>query len=181
MALKKQLKDKDGNTIYPDVGLNLDDVVYSDDPTEPVENPEPWVKSSDIVGGESLSTLANGAAVEVIGTTTGNSANYAWKFADGRLINFQKYNLSGNVTITWGSVYSGVQLVPRNYAVPFIATPVIVVTLDHNSASGNCWIATANEAGVASATKPGGYQLVRPTQMSGLVTQVSVVAYGFWK
>lgn len=29
---KKQLKDKDGNTIYPDVGLNLDDVVYSDDP-----------------------------------------------------------------------------------------------------------------------------------------------------
>lgn len=32
MAYKKQLKDKDGNTIYPDVGLNLDDVVYSDDP-----------------------------------------------------------------------------------------------------------------------------------------------------
>lgn len=29
---KKQLKDKDGNTIYPDVGLNLDDVVYADDP-----------------------------------------------------------------------------------------------------------------------------------------------------
>lgn len=36
MAIKKQLKDKDGNTIYPDVGLNLDDVVYADDPTEPV-------------------------------------------------------------------------------------------------------------------------------------------------
>lgn len=35
MAYKKQLKDKDGNTIYPDVGLNLDDVVYSDDP-EPI-------------------------------------------------------------------------------------------------------------------------------------------------
>lgn len=44
---KKQLKDKDGNTIYPDVGLNLDDVVYSDDP-EPVENPEPWIESGDI-------------------------------------------------------------------------------------------------------------------------------------
>lgn len=48
MAIKKQLKDKDGNTIYPDVGLNLDDVVYSDDPTEPVENPEPWIESGDI-------------------------------------------------------------------------------------------------------------------------------------
>lgn len=45
---KKQLKDKDGNTIYPDVGLNLDDVVYSDDPTEPVENPEPWIEPSDV-------------------------------------------------------------------------------------------------------------------------------------
>ena len=48
MAIKKQLKDKNGNTIYPDVGLNLDDVVYSDDPTEPVENPEPWIESGDI-------------------------------------------------------------------------------------------------------------------------------------
>lgn len=181
MAIKKQLKDKDGNTIYPDVGLDLDDVVYSDDPTEPVENPEPWVKSSDIVGGESLSTLASGATVEVVGTTTGNSANYAWKFADGRLINFQKYNLSGDATSTWGAVYSGVKLVPRNYAVPFIATPVVVVTPDHNSTNRDCWIATLSEAGSASATKPGGYQVVRPTSFSGMITQVSVVAYGFWK
>lgn len=34
MAYKKQLRDKNGNVVYPDVGLNLDDVVYSDDPTE---------------------------------------------------------------------------------------------------------------------------------------------------
>lgn len=38
MAYKKQLRDKDGNVVYPDVGLNLDDVVYSDDPTEVVED-----------------------------------------------------------------------------------------------------------------------------------------------
>lgn len=44
---KKQLKDKDGNTIYPDVGLNLDDVVYSDDPTQ-TTTPEPWIESGDI-------------------------------------------------------------------------------------------------------------------------------------
>ena len=44
---KKQLKDKDGNTIYPDVGLNLDDVVYSDDPTQ-ITTPEPWVGTGDI-------------------------------------------------------------------------------------------------------------------------------------
>ena len=35
---KKQLKDKNGNIIYPDVGLNLDAVVYSDDPTTSVQD-----------------------------------------------------------------------------------------------------------------------------------------------
>ena len=34
---KKQLKDKDGNTIYPDVGIDLDNVIYGDDPT-PISN-----------------------------------------------------------------------------------------------------------------------------------------------
>lgn len=48
MAYKKQLHDKDGNVIYPDVGINLEDVVYSDDPTEPVESPEPWIKNTDV-------------------------------------------------------------------------------------------------------------------------------------
>lgn len=47
MAYKKQLRDKDGNVVYPDVGLNLDDVVYSDDPTEEV-TPEPWIETGDI-------------------------------------------------------------------------------------------------------------------------------------
>lgn len=38
MAYKKQLRDKNGNVVYPDVGLNLDDVVYSDDPSETIDN-----------------------------------------------------------------------------------------------------------------------------------------------
>lgn len=48
MAYKKQLHDKDGNVIYPDVGINLEDVVYSDDPTEPIENPTPWITNDEI-------------------------------------------------------------------------------------------------------------------------------------
>lgn len=139
------------------------------------------VSSDNIVGGTSGDTLANGALVEVVGTTTGNSANYAWKYADGRLINFQHYTLSGNATTSWGSVYSGVQLVPRNYAVAFTAIPIVMAQLDWTSASGNCWLAQANEAGSATVDHPGGYQLVRPTSMSGLTTGASIVAYGFWK
>ena len=45
---KKQLHDKDGNTIYPDVGIDLDNVVYSDDPTEPVPSPTAWVGTDEI-------------------------------------------------------------------------------------------------------------------------------------
>lgn len=84
MAIKKQLKDKDGNTIYPDVGLNLDDVVYSDDP-EPVENPEPWIETGDIVNGavtknkidwssmsEDNNNIRKIYTITVSGTTDGN-------------------------------------------------------------------------------------------------------------
>lgn len=139
------------------------------------------VSSDNIVGGTAGDTLANGALVEVVGTTTGNSANYAWKYADGRLINFQHYELSGNATTAWGNVYSGVFLTPRNYAVAFTATPIVAAQLDWTAASGNCWLAQANEKGSATTTHPGGYQLVRPTSMSGLSTGASIVAYGFWK
>ena len=151
------------------------------------ETPSPWVKNEMIMNRAITSnkvyegTLADGALVEVIGTTTGNTANFAWKFADGRLINFQRYSVSGNATSAWGAVYSGVQLVPRNYAVEFIALPIVSASLEPSSSSGNCWLAQANEAGAATTQHPCGYQLVRPTSMSGLATQASIVAYGFWK
>lgn len=45
---KKQLRDKDGNTIYPDVGLDLDSVVYSDDPSEEVPAPTAWIGPTDL-------------------------------------------------------------------------------------------------------------------------------------
>lgn len=47
---KKQLQDKDGNTIYPDVGIDLDNVVYGDDPTTP-GTITPWINTDDIVDG----------------------------------------------------------------------------------------------------------------------------------
>jgi hypothetical protein len=84
MAYKKQLKDKDGNTIYPDVGLNLDDVVYSDDPTETTTT-EPWIETGDIVNGAVTKNKINWSSMSednnnirkiytttVSGTTDGN-------------------------------------------------------------------------------------------------------------
>lgn len=58
MAIKKQLKDKDGNTIYPDVGLDLDSVVYSDDPTQ-TTTPDPWIETGDITNNAVTSDKVN--------------------------------------------------------------------------------------------------------------------------
>lgn len=139
------------------------------------------VTAAKVCGGTSGDTLANGALVEVVGTTTGSSANYAWKYADGRLINFQHYEISGSATTAWGSMYAGVQMTPRNYAVAFTATPIVMAQLDWTSASGNCWLASANEKGDSTTSHPGGYQLIRPTSYADLHTGISIVAYGFWK
>ena len=58
---KRQLRDKDGNTIYPDVGLELDDVIYGDDPGQ-VETPSPWIETGDIKDGQITSAkVADGA------------------------------------------------------------------------------------------------------------------------
>lgn len=51
---KKQLKDKDGNTIYPDVGVDLTNVVLSDDSSSVVE-PTGWVFANDL-GSYSVTT-----------------------------------------------------------------------------------------------------------------------------
>ena len=56
---KRQLRDKDGNTIYPDVGLELDDVIYGDDPGQ-VETPSPWIETGDIKNGQITSSKLKG-------------------------------------------------------------------------------------------------------------------------
>lgn len=185
------LKDKNNEAIYPVTDVSLvNNGIYADDVVPVQEIPvintpmieDEAVTAAKIFGGVDGNSLANGALVEVVGSaTSGTSANYAWKFADGRLICFQTYDVSGNCTNAWGNAYSGVQMTPKNYVVEFAHTPVVVAQLNCSNASGNCWLAQANEAGAASTQHPCGYQLVRPNSMSNLRTQISVVAYGFWK
>ena len=53
MAYTKQLTDKDGNVIYPDVGFSLDDVIYSDDQTEVIDgiiDPYSYSTNETIIG-----------------------------------------------------------------------------------------------------------------------------------
>lgn len=89
MAYKKQLRDKDGNVVYPDVGLNLDDVVYSDDPTEEITPPTAWVESGDI----DFSTFAVGNTSPTTLSGTTSSVGTSWK------------NLSGSYTTPHTGAY----------------------------------------------------------------------------
>lgn len=130
----------------------------------------------------SFAKLGDDTKVEVIGTTTGDAANCAWKFPDGRLINFQRYRVTGNNTTAWGGCYSGTYNTPKNYAVAFAAMPIVIAQLScHTGVNGNCWLAQRSESGVATTAKPSGYQIVRPTSMSNMTEFIDLIAYGFWK
>jgi hypothetical protein len=72
MAYKKQLKDKNGNVIYPDVGLNLDAVVYSDDPTVVEPEPTAYIGTDEIEDGavtpSKISSATYSTSEQVVGT-----------------------------------------------------------------------------------------------------------------
>lgn len=106
--------------------------------------------------------------------------NCAYKYTDGTLVCYQRYDFSGkSATSAWGNVYSGQCITPVNFAVPFTGVPVVQKSF--SSIGGNFWLATRTEDGYDSATKPGGVQLIRPTSYSGLGGYIFVTAVGEWK
>lgn len=138
------------------------------------------ITAAKISGGTSADTLANGALVEVVGTTTGD-CNYALKYADGRLICFQKLPITDkSVTQAWGSDFIGI-INPESfsdYAVEFTAEPIIsVVFAAQNENKNTAW--AVNTGGTTTA-RMGQCYLVRPNGATVNGT-INVVAYGFWK
>ena len=138
------------------------------------------VTAAKIVGGNAASTLASGALVEVVGTTTGDY-NYAWKYADGRLVCFQQYSWSGKSTSAYGQLHAVRVMTPKNYAVAFTSLPAISVTLIASAGQWNGWLCTAFEGVTGTTTKPTEYQFIRPTGGSNTNGTLCLVAYGFWK
>lgn len=140
------------------------------------------VTSAKIVGGENLSTLAAGAQVEVVGTTTGDDANYALKFADGRLICFIRHKFSGNINSSWGNLYILNRAFPlTNYAVAFIADPIVQATPKVTSGQASFWLYIDNSSIGTATTQTPAYAAIRATSATNTSGIIEVTAYGFWK
>ena len=104
--------------------------------------------------------------------------NYALKFADGRLICFQRITITDAASVAWGNCYRATVNPSSNYAVSFIAQPITVEHFTSKSVNDNTsW---AVNVGGPSMIKPQQIYLVRPS--SGNINgTLNIVAYGYWK
>lgn len=128
MALKKQLRDKDGNLIYPDVGIDLDEAIYGSDPGQ-VETPSPWIETGDIKDAQiTTAKVADGAI------TTDKIPNDSIK----------PYKLKGyattNTTDTWVPVSTSDGEMQHRIIAPFNADGTIPTAAIANSAVTNAKI-----------------------------------------
>lgn len=141
------------------------------------------VTAAKITGGTVLSTLANGALVEVIGTTT-DDFNYALKYADGRLICLQRYTFSGKTASADGNIYRAINVItPVNYAISFTALPSVSASYTTSSGGWNGWLMTSFDNGyaAASASHPNSYSICRSSGGTNITGVIDIIAYGFWK
>lgn len=132
-------------------------------------------------GGQGVTTddLADG--IGRIVSVHGNDSNGAIRFDTGTQIAWIKWRNSSTVAGEWGTMKTyHVAATPPNYAVAFDATPTVVAQL--NPASANGWLSTKFEyGGAGDKNHPGGYQLVRPTTISGAQLNIDFIAIGRWK
>ena len=87
---KRRLKNRNGDTIIPDIGLDLQNAVFSDEPTTSL-NPVPWLDTEDIVDGAvtdaktnlSLGETHHLTLVTALPVTAYNGTNYILREANG--------------------------------------------------------------------------------------------------
>ena len=100
---KKPLYDKDGNQIYPDVGLELDDVIYGSNPGQ-VETPSPWIETGDIKDNQitsakiDLSSFSILSAPATLNSTYITSGSARWiKLGRMVLLNISDWTITANI------------------------------------------------------------------------------------
>lgn len=204
---KRQLRDKDGNTIYPDVGLELDDVIYGSDPGE-VSAPVAWIETTDIkdgqittdkiassaITGAKIDWTSNGGVIKTI--TDQNGARTGVYFADGTMICYRVVSGDTPITTAVGSLYYAdvpstsywaLAPAPATGAVDFISSPVINVSVLASSTQ-YMWAGTGaagpiNTSGTGNrwSLPTNAVRLFRATSHNDAFYAINIIAIGRWK
>ena len=198
---KRRLRDKDGNTIYPDVGLELDEVIYGDDPGQ-AETPSPWIETGDIKDNQITSAkIADGAitgpkmdfssvaGTAVIKTITDVMGRIGFYFADGTLITTRKAQYVGAINTAWGSLYEGhtndyYRFAPTG-GTDFISEPNVQATLFNDANSGSCWLGAWEKSPQIVngwwSVPTGALCFVRASSAPNVTLNLYIQAIGRWK
>lgn len=107
--------------------------------------------------------------------TVTNSNGTALKFADGTMICTKVVTYTGSCNSVWGNLYDTPNIALGDYAVSFISTPVVNVSVVGSSAG--------LVEGVYSVSKTsfGGMWVCRATAFDSVTYNIHCMAIGRWK
>lgn len=117
---------------------------------------------------------------DILAVTSGTK--YYIKYPDGTMIATDSKSATVNCSTAWGGIYTtGTNtFVFDNFAVPFIAAPIMSYGGGRSGSSGDFFIMT-DSGKQPTATSPGGVQIARGSINASLTAVVSYTAIGRWK
>lgn len=122
---------------------------------------------------------------EIVGQSSGDTYNYAVKWADGRLDCHARGYYSNVSLSAWNNAYNGTCSEGVTYAVPFISMPSVSMSIFPDSGGAGGWCMTGNSPASAleSKTKSGSIMFIRMGNSDAANNHGywEVNAFGFWK
>jgi hypothetical protein len=121
----------------------------------------------------------------IVGQSSGDTYNYAVKWADGRLECHARGYYSNVRLSAWNGAYNGICSEGVTYAVPFINMPSVSMNIFPDSAGAGGWCMTGNSPASAleSKTKSGSIMFIRMGDSAANSNHGywEINAFGFWK
>lgn len=128
-----------------------------------------------------IKSVVNNNATElgnIIESGSNANGNYI-KFSDGTMICSKIISGTTNINESWGNGYtsgSASSIALGNWAVEFIATPIISITAGRNGS--NYWLSGTDST---SKTYVGSLSIIRFTSATSIKYNLNIVGIGKWK
>lgn len=100
-----------------------------------------------------------------------------WRFPNGMQVSIVKTFGTWNVTTVWGSVFSSPHIAGQAFNIAFMEAPKVMVNVYNEN--GTAMMVSQTSAPTTTAT--GAIYLWKPTQQTGIRTNIEYIAIGRWK